>query len=70
MALLRCVLLLACSGAAVLAVSEEVKLEIPASEEGVVSLINEVVHKATALRLKRNDAGLSDMSGILPCASV
>lgn len=44
------------------ALAEEAQIEVPASDEDFVSLINEVVKKATMLRVKRNNAGLSDLA--------
>jgi len=45
-----------------LAAADEMMVEVPGSDEDFVSLINEVVKKATLLRVKRNNAGLSDVS--------
>lgn len=50
---------LAIVGTSVVAEQEEV--EAPANDDAFVSLINEVVKKATILRVKRNNAGFSDL---------
>jgi len=51
--------LLAIGGTSV--VAEQVEVEVPANDDDFVSLINEVVKKATILRVKRNNAGFSDL---------
>merc|ERR1712086_1155205 len=43
------------------AVAEEAQVEVPANDDDFVMLINEVVKKATVLRVKRNNAGYSDL---------
>jgi len=53
------VLLLSIVGTSV--VAEEAQVEVPANDDDFVMLINEVVKKATVLRVKRNNAGYSDL---------
>ena len=44
-------------------VAEEAQVEVPANDDDFVMLINEIVKKATVLRVKRNNAGYSDLEG-------